>query len=66
MTKRKIRIIKEIEDLFPQYQPEVGKIYDAEYYDPAGTYKKFPPICIINIAGKRIIIRKNEFEIVEG
>lgn len=66
MTKRKIRITKEIENLFPECRPIVGKIYDAEYYDPAGTYKRFPPICIINIAGKRIIIRKNEFEFAEG
>ena len=66
MKKVKIRITKEIDNLFPECQPKAGKIYDAEYYDPAGTYKKFPPICIINIAGKRIIIRKNEFEFVEG
>lgn len=66
MTKCKIRITKEIVDLFPECRPIVGKIYNAEYHDPVGTYKKFVPICIINVAGKRIIIRKNEYEFVEG
>ena len=60
----KIRIIKQIAGLYPQYVPKVGKVYDAEYIDSSKNYKKFPPVCIVNIAGKRIIIRKNEFEIV--
>ena len=64
--KCKIKIIKEIEDLFPQYCPKVGEIYEAEYRESTWKQRKIPPICVINIAGKRIIIRKNEFEIVEG
>ena len=63
--KCKIRIIKDIEGIFPEYQPKVGKVYDAEYIDSSKEYRSYPPVCIINIAGKRIIIRKNEFEIVE-
>ena len=62
--KCKIKIIKEITGLFPQYQPKVGKVYDAEYIDSSKKYKKYPPVCIICISGKRIIIRKDEFEIV--
>ena len=64
MMKCKIRIIKEITGLFPECCPKVGKVYDAEYIDSSKAYKKFPPVCILNIAGKRIIVRKNEFEIV--
>ena len=64
MIKCKIRIIKEIEGVYPEYRPKVGKVYDAEYIDSSKAYKKFPPVCILNISGKRIIIRKNEFEIV--
>ena len=62
--KRKIRITKEITNLFPQYQPKVGQIYDAEYIEPYQSFQRFHPLCIINIAGKRIIIRHDEFEIV--
>ena len=62
--KCKIRITKEIEGLYPEYRPKVGKVYDAEYIDSSKNYKKFPPVCIVNIAGKRIIIRQKEFEIV--
>lgn len=64
MMKCKIRIIKQISGLYPQYVPKVGKIYNAEYIDSSKAYKSFPPVCIIKMAGKRIIIRKNEFEIV--
>lgn len=62
--KCKIRITKEIAGLFPECRPKVGKVYDAEYIDSSKAYKKFPPVCILNIAGKRIIVRKDEFEIV--
>ena len=62
--KCKIRIIKDIEGLFPECRPKIGRIYDAEYKDGNHSYKKCPPVCIVNIAGKRIIIRKDEFEIV--
>ena len=62
--KCKIRITKEIAGIYPQYQPKIGKTYDAEYIE--STYKggKCQPICVIDIAGKRIIIRQDEFEIV--
>lgn len=63
--KCKIRITKEIIGLYQQYQPKVGKVYDAEYKEPYQSFQKFPPLCIINIAGKRIIIRQDEFELVK-
>ena len=62
--KCKIRITKEITGLFPQYQPKVGKIYDAEYIEPYYQYQNGHPICVIDIAGKRIIIRNGEYEFV--
>ena len=66
--KCKIRIIKEIEDLYPQYMPKVGKIYNALYVDSTrpNARQRVPPVCVVDIAGKRIIVRENEFEIVEG
>lgn len=65
-VKCKIMITKEIDGLFPQYCPKVGKIYNALYVDSSRGRTKYPPVCIIDMAGKRIIIRKDEFEIVEG
>lgn len=63
----KIRITQEIPNLFPQYCPKVGKVYDAEYIEPTHSY---PPrgdaVCVVNILGKRILLRKGEFEIVKG
>lgn len=66
-TECKIRIVKEITDLFPQYKPKVGGVYAARYAEAA--YNKFrptPAICVIDILGKQIMVRKGEFEIVEG
>lgn len=66
MTKCKIRITQDIPDLFPECQPKVGEIYDAEYIASYHSYQRFKPICIIDVAGKRIIVREGEFEILEG
>lgn len=60
--KCKIRITKEIIGLLPQYQPKRGKIYLAEYIE--ASCKKSPPICVVNMLGKRIVVRKDEFELV--
>ena len=64
--KRKIRIIKEILGIYPQYQPKLGKVYFAEYIESTTcAVRKAAPICVINMAGKRVIVRRDEFEIVE-
>lgn len=63
-TKCKLKIIKEVEGVYPKYSPQVGKIYDGEYVDTSKEYKPYPPVCIVTICGKRIVVRKNEFEIV--
>ena len=59
--KCKIRITKEIPGIFQRYQSQLGKIYDAEYIKSFRTYR---PICVINMLGKRIIVRRDEFELV--
>ena len=60
----KIRIVKEITDLFPRFCPVIGQIYDAEFKPKTRKYEKFGSMCIVNISGKRIIVREGEFEIV--
>jgi hypothetical protein len=62
--KCKIRITKEIEGLFPECCPKVGKIYNAEYVESTIVYQKGHAISVINMAGKRVIIREDEFELV--
>jgi hypothetical protein len=64
--KCKVRIIKDISGLFPEYCPKKGKVYDAEYKAPYNSYQHFNPLCIINVAGKRIVIRHDEFELIGG
>ena len=59
----KIRVIKEILDLFPECRPEVGKVYDADYVIGHG---KAGDVAVIDLANKKILLRKNEFELVEG
>lgn len=65
IRKCKIRITKEITGLFPQCCPKVGKVYDAEYIETTNRQIKRPPICVVDILGKRIIVRQDEFELVE-
>lgn len=69
-AKCKIRVLRPLEDVFPQYQPIVGKIYDAEHTPGhkhrEGHHTGNKEFCIINIQGKRIVLRKSEFEIVGG
>ena len=62
--KCKIRITKEIDGLFPECCPKVGKVYNAEYVESSIRYQTSHAVCIINMAGKRVIIRNGEFEIV--
>ena len=62
--KCKIRITKDIPGIFQRYQPQLGEIYDAEYIQSIRTYRTCAPVCVINMLGKRIIVRQDEFEIV--
>ena len=65
MYNCKVRIIKYAEGVFPEYQPEIGKVYDAKYWEQASdNMKKVRPVCIIDVKDKRIALRKDEYEIV--
>lgn len=60
----RIRIVKELDGVYPQYQPKVGIVYNAEYVESKNKRRKVPAVCVVNICGKEIIVRKNEYEIV--
>lgn len=60
--KCKIKVIKEILELWPECRPDVGKVYDANYVKGTG---KAGDVAVIDLAGKKILLRKKEFEIVD-
>lgn len=67
-TPCKIRIVKPLDGVYPLYQPEVGKIYDAEFVPPKkhqsrkGHYNL--GFCVLDIDDKKIIVRQGEYEMV--
>lgn len=63
----RVRIIAPLHGVFPELQPEVGKIYDAHFVEgifvkARGKHYSF---VIIPINGKQVVVRKEEFEVVE-
>lgn len=63
---RKVRVLKYLNGVFPEYQPVVGKVYDAIYnvkrrhkLDSQRTY-----ICIIDVKDKKICLKRDEYELV--
>lgn len=70
--KCQIKVIKELLEIFPEYQPKVGQIYDAELSPQAG--KRFDntwgsgkmEFCVITVLDKKIVLRKGEYEIVRS
>lgn len=68
-TPCKIRIIRPLNGVYPLYQPTVGKVYDATFYPEqrCGPAKKCVMCheCVaIDIAGKKIVVRPGEYEMV--
>ena len=59
--KCKVKVVKDVLDLFPECRPEVGKVYDARFAPGVGKSKD---VAIIDIAEKKIALRLGEFEIV--
>lgn len=67
--KCQIKVIKQVVDIFPKYQPKVGQIYDA-HLSPSnkargkskwGAKAEF---CIVDILGKKVVLRIGEYEIM--
>ncbi len=66
-TRRKIKVIKNLEGVFKKYQPEVGGIYEGEVVKSPGNRIGWrnSEFCVINILDKKIVLRKGEYEIME-
>ena len=66
MYNCKIRITKYANGVFPEYQPEIGRVYEAKYVrQTSDNMRRYAPVCIIDVKDKRIALRKDEYEIVE-
>ena len=61
--KCKVKILRELDGVYPEYQPEIGKVYEEEYHESRG---KYAGIAVISIKQKKIIVREGEFEMVKG
>ena len=66
--KCKVKVLCPLPGVFAKYQPEVGKIYDADYrmtqHRTSGQVNS--PVCVIKVRGQSVCLRRNEYEIVEG
>ena len=59
----KIRVTELVTEIYEQYRPELGKIYDAVKGKSKLKVKEF---VVVPIRDKQIILRVGEFEIVEA
>ena len=57
----KVIPVRELNGVFPELQPEIGKIYEAEYVPDNGNGLGF---CVVEIQGKKVIMRKGAFAII--
>jgi hypothetical protein len=66
-VKQKVRVIRPLSGVFLEYQPEIGKIYEADYRRAKRRTEgqTNAPVCVIKILDKHICLRSGEYEIVE-
>lgn len=60
----KIRVIKEPAGVLPELMPEVGAVYRATRSVRRPGVQQFAEFCWIERKGKKIVLRKGEYEIV--
>ena len=59
-----IRVIKAPEGVLPELMPEVGAVYRATRSVRRPGNQQYPEFCWIERKGKKIVLRKGEYEIV--
>ena len=65
----KVKVTRPLEGVFAEYQPEVGKVYEASYSPPKvrkDIGHHYAAVCVINVNGKKICLRQNEYEMCDG
>lgn len=58
----RVRITSHLNGVWDMYQPEVGEVYDAFYRK---SQCRQAPFVLLEIMGKLIVVREDEFEFVE-
>ena len=61
-----VLVLRNIDDIFPEYRPEKGRVYEAEIVLPQrkkahGRSFWRSGFCIVDIGGKRIALRPGEY-----
>ena len=59
-----IRVIREPTGVLPELMPKVGRIYRATKSVRRPGVQQFAEFCWIELKGKKIVLRKGEYEIV--
>ena len=59
-----IRVIKAPEGVLPELMPEVGAVYRATRSVRRPGNQQYPEFCWIEMKGKKLVLRKGEYEIV--
>lgn len=59
-----IRVVKEPTGVLPELMPEVGAVYRATKSVRRPGVQQFQDFCWIDLKGKKIVLRKGEYEIV--
>lgn len=59
-----IRVIREPTGVLPELMPKVGRIYRATKSVRRPGVQQFAEFCWIEMKGKKIVLRKGEYEIV--
>lgn len=59
-----IRVIREPTGVLPELMPEVGAVYRAKKSVRRPGNQQYPEFCWIEMKGKKIVLRKGEYEIV--
>lgn len=59
-----IRVVKEPAGVLPELMPEVGAVYRATKSVRRPGVQQFAEFCWIEMKGKKIVLRKGEYEIV--
>lgn len=59
-----IRVTKAPEGVLPELMPEVGAVYRATRSVRRPGNQQYPEFCWIEMKGKKIVLRKGEYEIV--
>lgn len=66
-VKCKVKILCPLNGVYLKYQPTVGAVYDADYFQPRNTDGRhnYAPICVIKVLDKFICLKPGEYEILE-